>query len=151
MAVNEDRKRILQMLSEGKVSVDEAERLMAALGENKPLALESAVEPEPGVVRRKSPKFLRVVVDAQDHDGGAKVNIRVPLNLLRAGVRLGNLIPREARERVNEAMRGHGVDFDIAQLKPENIEELIEQLGDLAVDVDAGDRTDGAKVRVFCE
>ena len=70
---------------------------------------------------------------------------------LRAGVRLGSLIPREARDQVNAAMHQHGVDFDISQIKPENVEELIEQLGDLTVDVDAGDKEDSAKVRIFCE
>ena len=34
-----------------------------------------------------------------------KVNIRVPLQLLRAGVRLAGLIPTEARTHVNEALR----------------------------------------------
>lgn len=149
--MSEDSKRILQMLADGKISVEEAERLLSALGEAGPAqaAPESGSSPV-----KKNPKYLRVVVDAEDKHGGgpAKVNIRVPMNLLRAGVRLGTLIPQEAREHVNEAMREHGVDFDINQLRPENIEELIEQLGDLTVDVDAGaEGSDRAKVRVFCE
>lgn len=36
---------------------------------------------------------------------------------------------------------------DLTQLKPQHIEELIEQLDDLTVDVDQPD----AKVQVFCE
>ena len=149
--MSEDSKRILQMLADGKVSVEEAERLIAALGEAK--SAEPAADTQ-AAAPRKNPKFLRVVVDAEDGHSGkpAKVNIRVPMNLLRAGVRLSNLIPREAREHVNEAMRGHGVDLDLNQIKPENIEELIEQLGDLTVDVDAGgEGADKAKVRIFCE
>ena len=148
--MSEDSKRILQMLADGKISVDEAERLLSALGEAKPGV---AAEPGSSTVK-KNPKYLRVLVDAEDKHGGgpAKVNIRVPMNLLRAGVRLGTLIPQEAREHVNEAMREHGVNFDINQLKPENVEEMIEQLGDLTVDVDAGGAgSDRAKVRVFCE
>jgi hypothetical protein len=44
-------------------------------------------------------------------------------------------------------MRENGIPFDINQLKPENLEELVDQLGELTVDVDQ-ERT---KVRIFCE
>lgn len=144
--MGEDTKRILQMLADGKISVEEAERLMAALGEDKPAPEQSV---ELAEVPRKKPKYLRVVVDAQHGNGGnpAKVNIRVPMNLLRAGVRLSNLIPDQARDQVNAAMREHGVNLDLNQIKPENIEELIEQLGDLTIDVD----DQHSKVRIFCE
>jgi hypothetical protein len=69
------------------------------------------------------------------------------MQLLRAGVRLSALIPPVARDEVNARLRVQGVPFDINQLKPENLESLIEQLNDLTVDVDQ-ERT---KVRVFCE
>ena len=69
------------------------------------------------------------------------------MQLLRAGVRLASLIPPQARARVNEAMQERGVTFDLAQIRPENLEELIDQLGDVTVDVDDND----VKVRVFCE
>jgi hypothetical protein len=142
--MSEESKRILQLLADGKVSVDEAERLLAALGQS---GTQSPSDPDKAPP--KKPKYLRVVVDAEDGDekGPAKVNIRVPMQLLRAGVKLGTLIPPHARDKVNEAMHQHGVEFDLNQLKPENVEELIEQLNDLTVDVDQGRN----KVRVFCE
>jgi hypothetical protein len=67
--------------------------------------------------------------------------------LLRAGVRLTSLIPPQARDEVNRELAKNGVPFDIAQLKPENLDELITHLNDLTVDVDSSD----ARVRVFCE
>ena len=140
--MNDDRRQILQMLAEGKITADEAERLIAALGG------EGTSGPVQRVAGTARPKYLRVVVDADDPASGpVKVNVRVPMQLLRAGVRLSALIPPQAREQVNGAMREHGVPFDIGQLRPENIEELIEQLNDLTVDVD----NERAKVRVFCE
>ena len=140
--MSEDRRSILQMLSEGKITPDEAERLMDAL-ERGP---QPASGPAPGA--RRNVKYLRVVVDTDEgHDGPTKVNIRVPMNLLRAGVRLSSIIPPIAREKVNAAMAKNGVPFDLNQLKPENLEELVEQLDELTVDVDQ-DRT---KVRIFCE
>ena len=141
--MSENRRQILQMLSEGKVTADEAERLIAAV-EKEPSAVAGAPEPP----RTEKLKYLRVVVDAVDpKDGPTKVNVRVPMQLLRAGVRLTSFIPPRARERMNSAMREKGIDFDVNQLKPENLEDLIEQLNDFTVDIDHED----AKVRVFCE
>jgi hypothetical protein len=142
--MNEDRKRILGMLAEGKISADEAERLLDAMGNGgRPQPALSAVPPSNG-----SPKYFRVEVNSHDPgEGETKVNIRVPMQLLRAGVRLSALIPPRAREEVNAAMAREGIPFDINQLKPENLDDLIEHLGDFAVDVDSVD----AKVRVYCE
>lgn len=142
--MSEDRRAILGMLAEGKITADEAERLIAALGQasHGPYA-----DPIPASPRPNRAKYLRVVVDANDPSGPAKVNVRVPMQLLRAGVRLSALIPAQARDQVNAAMARQGIAFDLNQLKPENLEGLIEQLGELTVDVDA----DNAKVRVFCE
>lgn len=69
------------------------------------------------------------------------------MQLLRAGVRLAGLIPIQAREHVNEALREQGIPFDLSQIKPENLEELVNELTDLTVDVD----DEKTKVRVFCE
>ncbi len=142
--MSEDRRSILQMLSEGKLTPDEAERLIAALERDPAPRLEGAA---PGA--KPAPKYLRVAVDTDEgHGGPTKVNVRVPMNLLRAGVRLSSIIPPHARDRVNEAMRRKGhLNFDLKALKPENLEELVEQLNDLTVDVDQ-DRT---KVRIYCE
>jgi len=140
--MNEDRKRILALLAEGKITTDEAERLIAALERSNP-ALDASAP-----VARRAPKYMRVEVDAdQPHSGPTKVNIRVPMALLRAGVRLSSLIPPEARDQVNAAMAGKGMAFDINQIKPENLEELVEQMGELTVNVD----NERARVRIYCE
>jgi len=145
--MNEDRRSILDMLAAGKITADEAERLLSALDRAPP---PSAAVSEPGYpANRAKAKYLRVQVDTDEAgDGGpTKVNIRVPMQLLRAGVRLSSLIPAEARAEVNAAMNKQGIPFDIGQLKPENLEELVSHLNDLTVDVDSTD----AKVRVYCE
>ena len=41
--------------------------------------------------------------------------------------------------------------FDLSQVKPENLDELIEQLHDLSVDVDTQEKDGKVNVRVFCE
>ncbi|HEY2359333.1 MAG TPA: hypothetical protein VGH86_17920 [Phenylobacterium sp.] len=143
--MNNDRRSVLQMLADGKINADEAERLIGAMegAGPTPRAFDSAA-----TGHNKPPKYLRVTVDANDDDEGpTKVNIRVPMALLRAGVRLTSLIPPAARDQVNAELAKNGVPFDISQLRPENLEDLIAHLEDFSVDVDAQD----AKVRVYCE
>ncbi len=138
-----DARSVLDLLAQGKVTADEAERLLAALERPAPEAGPVGAQPPPRRYR-----YLRVVVDS-DEEGrrGGKVNVRVPMQLLRAGVRFSSLMPERTRDEINAAIRRQGVDFDINQLRPENLEALIDQIGELSVDV-ASDR---AKVRVFCE
>jgi hypothetical protein len=148
--MSENRKQILEMLSSGRVNADEAERLLAALetGNSSISTFSSSMAP------KAPPKYLRVVVDADDRadrDGPVKVNVRIPMQLLRAGVRFAGLIPAQALRKANDAMREKGMPFDLSQVKPENLDELIEQLHDLSVDVDTQEKDGKVNVRVFCE
>jgi hypothetical protein len=149
--MNEHRRQILQMLSEGKINADEAERLISALEE--PSAGKSSDNVSSSEAKAR-PKYLRVQVDSEDdggREGPTKVNVRVPMQLLRAGVKLAGLIPAQALHRANDAIHEQGIPFDLTQIKPENLEELIDQLSDLSVDVDQKDRESKVKVKVFCE
>lgn len=147
--MSENRRQILEMLGQGKITAEEAERLIAAL-EREPVRA-GTVEAAQVLPSKPRPKYLRVLVESFHNHGAnanpTKVNIRVPMQLLRAGVRLGALLPPQARERANEALREKGIDFDINQIRPENLEELIDQINDVSIDVDE----DRAKVRIFCE
>jgi hypothetical protein len=86
-------------------------------------------------------------VDTSGGDEPDRVNIRVPLQLLRAGVRLTSLIPPQALTKVNAQLNQSGVPIDLTELKPQQLEELIDQLDELTVDIGEPD----AKVQVFCE
>jgi len=150
--MNEHRRQVLQMLSEGKISADEAERLIAAM--EAPPSFSTSSDAGSSGAGKPRPKYLRVVVDSEEdggHEGPTKVNVRVPMQLLRAGVRLAGLIPAPALRRANDAMQEQGVPIDLTQIKPENLEELVEHLNDLTVDVDQKDANTKVKVRVFCE
>src|ERR1700733_4154860 len=99
--MNENRRRILEMLAAGKITADEAERLLAALDR------EQTFSPGSGNAESRAkakPKYMRVQVEAEDHeDGPVKVNVRIPIQLLHAGVKFTSLIPPQAREHVNQA------------------------------------------------
>jgi len=145
--MNENRKRILEMLAAGQINADEAERLLAALDkESSPPAPAGDSDSQ----LKAWPKYLRVVVESEEAhhgQGPSKVNVRVPFRLLRAGVKLASVLPPHARVKVDDALHQQGIDLDLSKLKPENLEELIYQLKELTVDID----DEKSKVRVFCE
>jgi hypothetical protein len=148
--MNENRRQILQMLSEGKITADEAERLISAMEQTSTSTASQTEKP----INKARPKYLRVEVDSEErghNEGPTKVNVRVPMQLLRAGVRLASLIPAQALDRANEAMHKKGIPIDLSHIKPENLEELVEQLSDLTVDVDQKEANAKVKVRVYCE
>lgn len=140
--MNEQRRQILEMLAEGKITADEAERLIDALDRH-------AAEPVSTVKAKSRPKYLRVVVNAEESggDGPSRINVRVPLQLLRAGVRLATLVPPNLLAKANVELARSGVPIDLTQLKPQQLEELLDHLDELTVDVD----DPGAQIRVFCE
>ena len=156
--MSENRKQILEMLAAGKITADEAERLLAALEPEMTAPTGAGGGPAANGARvtgtKPQPKYLRVQVEADESMTGMKgqttVNVRVPMQLLRAGVRLAGLIPKQAHDQLDEAFTRHGVPITLSQIKPENLEELIDHLGDLTVDVDGKDGNT-TKVKVFCE
>ena len=142
--MKEERRKILDMLSEGKISVDEAEKLLAAITTDEPGEKGRDEESVAGV---KLPfKYLRVQVEPGEGSEGERVNIRVPLKLIRAGLKWAALIPKDVQGKVDEALSQKGINMDFSSIKPEDLDELITNLKDLTIDVE-GKET----VKIFCE
>jgi len=147
--MSEDRKRILSMLAEGKITADEADLLLDSLGGSAAEApatttvTPSASWPTGPAPAGTVPKFLFVKV----YGGKDTVDVKVPLGLLRAGLKLTSLIPPQAMDQINESMGEQGMSFDFNNLKPEDVEALIENLGEMEVNIASGE---GDNVRVFC-
>jgi len=143
--VTDATRQVLEMLAAGKITTDEADRLLNALREPGHAAPSSdKTESQP------KPRYLRVIVDANDEkDGPTKINIRVPLQLLRAGVRLASFMPVSAQAKVNVALQEQGIDLDISKIKPENIDELLAELRDTSIDVTQ--KGEDVKIRIFSE
>lgn len=155
--MNENRRQILEMLAASKITADEAERLIAALETERttPAGEYSGSHTgSNGATVKTRAKYLRVLIEADESMTGMKgqttVNVRVPMQLLRAGVRLASLIPVQAHQQLDEALNRHGVPLTLSQIKPENLKELIDHLEDLTVDVNSSEGN-ATKVRVFCE
>lgn len=142
--MSEDRKRILGMLAEGKIKPEEAEMLLDAIDEP---AAEADSERSSSLEMPPSsdgmPRYLYVKITGGDD----KVDVRVPLALLRAGLKLTSLIPPQAMDQINESMGEKGMSFDFNNLKPEDIDEIVTALREMEVAIDS---KDGEHVRVWC-
>ena len=147
--MSENQKKILEMLASNKISVDEAHRLLSVL-EPEGSAPESI--PKAGTAEKTESQYLRVcVVPGPEYEHGHKgdrVNVRVPMALIRSGMKFTSLLPPEARDKVTGTLREEDIDFDMRNLKPEDLDELLEALSELEVDVVS---SDGETVKVFVE
>lgn len=144
--MDNNRRQILDMLAEGKIQVDEAERLLNLVSSEG----ETADSGQPVTENRPPAKYLRVCVEPGEDAGEEhteRVNIRVPMALIRAGVKLASVIPSSATDSVNDELRKKGINVDLGSLKADDLESLVDSLQDLEVDVKDGQH----KVRVFVE
>ena len=139
----DSQRKVLEMLAENKVSVDEAARLLA-------LVKDEADASETREPSEYGPKYLRVVVTPRGDESGSeveRVNIRVPMALIRAGIKLTALLPSNVSGQVSRALAEKGIDLDLRTLKAEDLEPLVDALNDLEVDVESGKE----KVRIYAE
>ena len=145
--MSEDRSRILNMLAGGKITAEEAERLLDALdtrvGDGATASAGPAVKGDPSALIEALPKFLYVKVSAVNGDN---VDVKIPIALVRSGLKLTSLIPPQAMDQINDSMSEHGMSVDFSNLKPEDIDALVEALREMEVSVDSAN---GDKVRVY--
>ena len=135
--MNTEYRKVLDMVAGGKLSSTDAERLLSKLAES---AEDETKRASGDGTKRTDPlRYLRVVVDSQESD---KVNVRVPLGLLRTGIQLSAMLPLMASDK----LKASGID--LSHLTGLSGDELIDELRQLEVNVDS---TNGDTVRVFCE
>ncbi|MDL2226012.1 hypothetical protein LJC20_07490 [Eubacteriales bacterium OttesenSCG-928-M02] len=93
--MKEERKMILEMVKEGTISIEEAERLLQAAEKGAEVGLNSTLSTVPATSAPVSqsgglrPKRLTVLVT---ENGKNKVNVKVPFSLVRAGLKFGKSI-----------------------------------------------------------
>lgn len=146
--MSENTKRILDMLAANKITSDEAYRLLDALKNTGETVGETDRE---FAVPKKFPKYLRVTVTPGENapsDKQDRVNIRVPISLIRTGIKLTSLIPPQAFDHIDGVLKDKGIQFDVRNIKKEDLNELIDALSDMEIDVESGH---GENVKVFVE
>ncbi len=140
--MSEERLRILHLLAEGKLTPDEAEKLLRAM-ENGTQQIEQTSQKQSGDVRGK---YLFVQVDPKEGKSSERVSVKVPLALVKAGLNISKLIPIDAQDKIHSSMRDSGIPFNFSDIDPQNFEEMLEALEQMSVDID----TDESTVKVFC-
>lgn len=95
--MNEERKKILKMLDDGKIDVAEAEKLLSTVEESEEKPPKSGAEVE----REGKTTGLKILVV---EDGEEEVNISIPIGLVKM---LKNLIPRKAKKELDD----QGIDL----------------------------------------
>jgi len=131
MATSEERIRILRMIQEGKITAAEGMQLLETLAEAKPIPpikARSVFTVTPG----KGAQWFRVRV-TDTNSGKVRVNVRLPVNVLTAGFKLGARFSPEVE----------GLDTD----------QLMEAIrsGETGLIADVYDEKDGEHVEVFLE
>ena len=130
MVQTEERLRVLKMLQEGKITAGEAAQILEALEETPapPPQKTAAAIDLPG----RPGKWFRVRV-TDTNNGKTRVNVRLPLNMVSAGVKMGMRFSPEVE----------GLD----------INELMTFInsGETGQIVDVVDEDDGEHVEVFIE
>lgn len=134
--MGEETRKVLEMLSTGKVSVHEAEQLLQAVSA-------SAATEE----KKTEPRYFRILVNKPARDGkkAENVNIRVPMTVVRGGLRLTALFPGMLGKK--KIQLDNGTELDLSKIHYSDLEAMIKDIGELTVDVDGDD----AEVRIRCE
>jgi len=131
MATSEERLRILRMIQEGKITAAEGMQLLETLADAKPIpsikaGYVSTITPGKGA------QWFRVRV-TDTNSGKVRVNVRLPVNVLTAGFKLGARFSPEVE----------GLDTN----------QLMEAIrsGETGLIADVYDEKDGEHVEVFLE
>jgi hypothetical protein len=135
--MSEETRQVLEMLSQGKINVQEAEQLLQAVPPVTPAGDDKKVEP----------RYFRILVNKPAREGkkAEAVNIRVPITVVRGGLRLGALFPGMLGKK--KIQLENGTELDLSKVTYTDLEAMIKDIGELSVDVDGGD----AQVRIRCE
>jgi hypothetical protein len=125
MVTSEERLKILKMVQEGKISAEEGINLMDALRDSTRPGEKKSTESKSG---RKTARWFRVRVTDQV-TGKIKVDIRLPVNVVKAGSKLGaRFSPEMSGLDMNQVMQhvDSGTTGRIFDLTHDSDQELVE-------------------------
>ncbi|NPA30742.1 MAG: hypothetical protein GXO37_01930 [Chloroflexi bacterium] len=124
--MSDERLRILKMVEEGKISAEDASRLLEALREESPA-------PPASPAGEHRPRWLRIRVTEAN---GSRVQVNVPVRLLDVALRI--------------AARTGALDDDEGQQVLQALQEAI-ATGEVGRIVEVVDEEDGDRVEIFVE
>ncbi len=128
MASSEERMRILKMIQDGVISAEDGIRLLESIEQS----VKREKGDQPGEESGRTAKYFRVRV-TDTNSGKARVNVRLPVSVLSAGMKMGARFSTE-----------------IQGLDPSDLMQFIRE-GTIGKIVDVFDENDGEHVEVFLE
>ena len=128
MVSSEERMRILKMIEDGVISAEDGIRLLDSIEQS----VKREKDGQPVEASGRVAKFFRVRV-TDTNTGKARVNVRLPVSVLSAGMKMGARFSTE-----------------IQGLDPSDLMQLIRE-GTIGKIVDVFDEKDGEHVEVFLE
>ena len=144
-----ETKKVLEMLAAGKISQEDAERLLDKMsgaasstpsdGANPQTRAGATPSAATNATAAKRPRFLHIQVE---RPGRNNVDVRVPLSLARGGRHWMAFLPIGVAERLNE----YGVQF--GSLGEMSDQELQDALNRINVDIA---KSNGKRVRIYAE
>jgi hypothetical protein len=132
--MSEERKKILNMVAEGKLTPEEADRLLDALKD-----------------ARGKKRFFKVRVFDTNRREKPKVNVNIPIAVLKLASKFGGafkgMIPEGMKVNI------HGKEISLDEFTPEMIDQIIESLGDEEkfMLAEVSDEQKGEYVEVYIE
>ena len=166
--MNEEQRRILDMLEANKINASEAERLLGAIGGGNtatattPPPAECQTEVAVGHVDETGTRsvrltksqpgqglknqYLMVIIEKHEsgQEPGESLNLRIPIRLLKSGVNLATLLPHRWQDRIAELLKRSGVH---PEGKETVWDTVVERISEIAVDVDNPQE----RIQVYCE
>lgn len=134
MTTSEERMRILQMVQEGKITAEEAARLMDVLDGIRKPASEPPSQPAPAAqtAQSRGARWFRVQI-TDTNTNRVRVNVRLPISVVSAGMKMGARFSPEVQ----------GLDSS-------HLMDMINS-GEIGRVMDVMDEDDGEHVEVFLE
>jgi hypothetical protein len=128
LVTSEERLKILKMVQEGKITAEEGIQLLESINDTTP----KSAGDETLTLGSRGPRWFRVRV-TDTNTGKARVNIRLPINVVSAGFKMGARYSPEIE----------GLDTNVLMEAIHN--------GTIGQIVDVVDEEDGEHVEVFLE
>ncbi|MBE0431986.1 hypothetical protein IBX73_00820 [candidate division WOR-3 bacterium] len=132
--MSEEKKKILQMVADGKLTPEEADRLLDAVKD-----------------ARGKKRFFKVRVYDRSSGDKPTVNVNIPIAVLKLASKLGRAFKGMVPEGMKVNMHGREIALD--EFTPEMIDEVIDSLGEgeKFVLAEVTDETKGEYVEVYIE
>jgi hypothetical protein len=152
-AQTDETRRVLDMLRDGKITVDEADRLLKALTADRPSETAGA---DTATNAGDRVRWIRINIQKPANDGhkAKNVNIRVPIAVVKGGMRLGAIIGTFAGDKAARRMKAQGLDIDLAKISSDlsqmngpEFDEFLRSLNETNIEIDDG----RSQVRITAE